>query len=298
MIKFFALLLSLLGLNSCISSLHREEKFLTEAERLELVEYQKEVEIGRNMAGRLLQFYGSYPDDKLNRYVNELGLYLAQFTDAKDRRYIFGILDSKIVNAFACPGGYVLITLGAIQHARDEAELAMLLSHEIAHVAQKHVFSSLQNLDKKILEKPSEIDSVLKSRQRNPGTYSNKTGEDIAEYIAGSAGPGVALVNTAKAGLTLIMEKGLDKKMEFEADEIGLQIAARANYNPHALKNYLMRLDNIKDKEATKIFNSTHPKNSERIAALNSLFKKYNTSEMVTARGESRFLRYTEKLRK
>src|SRR6476620_10076306 len=115
-------------------------------------EAKAELEIGRNMTGRLLKFYGAYPDEKLVRYVNEVGVFVSKYSDFPDRRYMFEVYNSESVNAFACPGGYILVSLGAIKNASNEAELAHVLGHEVAHVGHKHMYNALNKMSKDELE--------------------------------------------------------------------------------------------------------------------------------------------------
>ena len=153
-----------------------------EKKRQQLLErYRAEVEIGRNMAGRLLQYYGTSGDEDLIYYVNQVGNYVASFSPDQNRRYMFGILDSDIVNAYACPGGYILITLGTLKMIQNEAELAMILGHEIAHIAKGHMFNTLQSMSAKEREKAAQKtekldknDHVIALRKR-PSTNQKKS---------------------------------------------------------------------------------------------------------------------------
>jgi predicted Zn-dependent protease len=296
--KLYVSLFFLFGLcEGCLETSLTQDSYGSKKNVQEIEEYKRQIEIGRNMAGRLLQFYGMYHDDALIRYVNEVGLYLAEFTETKEQKYMFAILDTEIVNAFACPGGYILITLGSLRNMNNESELAMVLSHEMIHVEKKHAYNALIKLDKTKLSQTEDLDPLLRIRQRNPGSYSNKVGENIAEYLSGAVGPGIALVHTARAGLTIIMEKGLDKSQELEADELGIKLAVRANYDPYALNNFLRRLQKQKSHINTEVLLSTHPSLHERTLAIDTLLRNIHAQEMRAAKGEARFLRYTKKIK-
>ena len=108
------------------------------------------------MAGRLLQYYGHYDNEELIKYINEVGLYVSANSDFPDRRYMFDIINTEEINAFACPGGYILISKGALRHAENEAELAHVLAHEIAHVGKKHMFDRLKSMTPEEMEKTSK----------------------------------------------------------------------------------------------------------------------------------------------
>ncbi len=102
--------------------------------------WEQERAIGQQVAGRLLGQYPLVADAKLQQYVNKVGRWVAQQSDRPDLPWVFGMIDSPAVNAFAMPGGYVFVSKGLYQQLASEAELAGVLGHEIAHVQQKHPF--------------------------------------------------------------------------------------------------------------------------------------------------------------
>jgi len=272
------------------------DALLTESQRKELLEYQREVEIGRNMTGHILQFYGSNHNEKIKRYLNQIALYLGEHTDAKERRYMVALLDTKSVNVFACPGGYILLTMGALENMKNEAELAGVLGHAIAHIEKKHLLSTLLERSK-TLEKPIEIDPILKARQRNLGRLFSDPGQNILHYISGDTGEPAALDQATKEGLSILFETGLDKTLEYEADQKGMQIMVRANYDPFALMNFLSRVDKNKNTD-TKNLETTHPLLKDRVAALGLKLEQMRAKDILAAEGETRFRKRTQALRK
>jgi predicted Zn-dependent protease len=86
----------------------------------------------------LKSFGGAYEDNRLSGYVQSIGLRLAAQTEYQQYPYRFTILNTQIVNAFALPGGFIYITRGLLSLASSEAELAGVLSHELAHVTARH----------------------------------------------------------------------------------------------------------------------------------------------------------------
>lgn len=292
-----------------------ESTQLSEEERKKLDEARAEMEIGRNMAGRLLQFYGTYEDKKLVTYINQLGAFVAKYGDYPDRRYMFEIIDTDMVNAFACPGGYILVTLGAIRHARNEAELAAVLGHETVHVGKKHMFDTLKNMNseemqkiaKEAEEKNSHMPPEVAARKR-PDPAMSDTGALLARYLSGSAA-GLSILAAAKAGMSLILEKGLGADLEYEADREGVKYAIRAGYHPPALQEYLCRLakkDKVEGhcelpkvnapKKAETILEKTHPPAADRIANIDKVLKELNASEIVGAKGVKRLKLFTANL--
>jgi predicted Zn-dependent protease len=300
---FFLILI----VQSCVTETKEAggEVKLTKAEK-ELVEaYQAELDIGRSMAGRLLQFYGSYGDEPLLNYINQVGTYVAGYGDHPDRRYSFAILDSEMVNAFACPGGYILVSIGAIRNASNEAELAMILGHEVAHVGHKHMFNTLQNMtQKKLEEEAAEADRLglqegatrSDVRKRIVPEETSETLATVARYVGASGGAALGALHAAKAGMSLILEKGLDKALEFEADREGTKYGIRAGYDPRALQQYLKRLEAKKKGVDTKVLDQTHPKLKDRRKEIATLLKEMNAREIVGAQGKERFVEQKRRL--
>ncbi len=288
---------------------------LSDADSKRLEEYQLEMEVGRNMAGRLLAFYGRYEAQGLTNYLNDVGNYVASVGDYPDRRYMFDIIDSDEVNAFACPGGYILITLGAIRHARNEAELAMVLGHETVHVGKRHMYSTLKAMSEEDLqkaaaeaEKRGNLPEEVRSRERIKPEQS-ETGALVARYLSGSA-LGLNILAASKAGMSLILEKGLGAHLEQEADVDGVKYAVRAGYEPKALIDYLCRLEDKthvagkrckvatadKKNTAASILDKTHPPVGMRIDAIVKELSAMNGREMVGATGDTRFASFTKNI--
>ena len=152
-------------------------------------------------------------------YVNRLGMWLAMHTDRADLPWHFGIVDTEDVNAFSTPGGYVLITRGLFERVRNESELAGVLAHEISHVVQKHHLHALQNE-----MRTSAVAEVGGSVVASQGGIAGLVSEQVI-----------------KAGKTLYT-RGLDKDDEYEADRMGVVIAARSGYSPYGLVGVLQTL--------------------------------------------------------
>lgn len=296
-IKYFLSIFSIALICACTSS----EKDggvasrLSEEEQKRVDEYKAEVEIGRNMAGRLLQYYGVVNNTPLIKYVNRVGNYVATYSDFPDRRYMFQIIDSDEVNAFACPGGYILITAGSIRLAKNEAELAAILGHEVAHVGLKHMFNTLKSMDEKEMDSAAKEvaenkkeDKSLTVRKR-PEASESKFGNLVARYLAGG-GAGLSIVKAASAGMNVILTKGLDKKLEFEADHEGVKYAINAGYAPFAMPAFLGRLRKNKKKIASETLEKTHPSAKNRIARISKLLKEMDASKIAGAYGTSRYV--------
>jgi len=128
-----ALVLALAVTTACATnpvSGKKELSFLSEAEEIAMGQ-QADAEIRREM--------GVYPDQELQRYVQDLGMRLAEHSHRPNLPWTFTVVDSPAINAFAVPGGFVYITRGILPYLGDESELAGVLGHEIGHVTARHV---------------------------------------------------------------------------------------------------------------------------------------------------------------
>jgi predicted Zn-dependent protease len=201
----------------------------------------EEIAIGRQAAGNLLGAAPLVNDLKLQQYVNKVGRWIASQSDRPTLDWHFGVIDSDDINAFAAPGGYVLITKGLYRTLTDESELAGVLAHEISHIVHKHHLNilgqgQLTELGKKLLLE--------------------QTGEN--ETIKRLLGEGAE-----------IFARSLDKKAEYEADRGAVVLAARAGYDPFGLPAVLQDIGHVaKDDNRIRLLFKTHPAPDDRIAEL------------------------------
>ena len=203
---------------------------------------EEEIKIGREITGNLLGAAPLVKDDALQKYVNQVGRWVASQSDRADLPWHFGVIDSEDLNAFAAPGGYVLITKGLYRQLNNEAELAGVLAHEIGHVTRKHHLKLLQK---------TQLLSM------GAGLLSGKLGKEnqTVQKLIGSGAE--------------ICARSLDKGAEFEADRIGVVLAARAGYDPYGLPEVLQVIGNTgkNDGRVTLLF-KTHPHPDDRLATL------------------------------
>lgn len=216
---------------------------------LKEVDEKGEAEIGDVSAAKLLGAAPLVQNDKLQSYVNQVGLWLAMQTERPDLPWRFGVMDSDSVNAFAAPGGYVFITRGLLLHMNSEAELAGVLAHEISHVVKRHHLIAIQKNAKTGLV--TDLMSIaIDNRGSQYGEWQKK----------------------ALSASTELYARGLDKDDEYEADRMGVVIAARAGYDPYGLPAVLQMLDslNAQDSNLALMF-KTHPAPRQRIDQLDAV---------------------------
>lgn len=204
---------------------------------------EKEIELGRDVAANLIGAAPLVNDAALQAYVNRIGKWLALHTERPNLPWRFGVLDTDGINAFAAPGGIVLITRGMLMRCRDEAELAGILAHEISHVLEKHALETMRK-----------------------GAMAGLASDALSEYAERKGKESYAkLVNAG----TEIYTRGLDKDDEYAADRMGVVIAARAGYDPYALAAVLQTLTSINPQDsAVALMFKTHPDSGQRLELL------------------------------
>jgi predicted Zn-dependent protease len=184
---------------------------------LVLMSEQNEIALGRKTHQQVLQQYGRYDDPELQKYVQKIGERLAANSHRNNLIYRFTVLDSKEVNAFALPGGYIYITRGLMSYLNSEAELAAVLGHEIGHVTARHAV------------------------QQYSAAQLAKIGATLcAIFITGMAGAGNQLVQIFGTALL----RGYGREHELEADQLGAEYLVRSNYTPQAMLSVIRVLKN------------------------------------------------------
>jgi len=180
------------------------------------VKEPEEIKIGDGMAETLLGASPLLDDAELQKYVNEIGMWVALQSERPNLPWHFGVNSSDHINAFAAPGGYIIVTKGMMRQLRNEAELAGVLAHEVSHVTRKHHLNAL---------KKTALADLL--------------GEGLA---ATSDSKNSELVRQLAGPTKELYARGLDKGDEFEADRVGVVLAARAGYDPYGLPAVLTTL--------------------------------------------------------
>ena len=217
---------------------------------------EQELALGEQLTAGFLGASPLHPDANLQRYVNRVGKWLALHSDRPDLPWTFAVIDTETINAFAMPGGYVIVSSGLLKRLSSESELAGVLSHEIAHVVKKHQLQAIQSAAKGDLA--SSIGKDL------AGDAIARRGGNIVAQEAKTWASGIA-TDLLKEGFFL---RPLDRSMEFEADQLGVVIATRSGYDPYGLVGALEMLAQYKGGgDAASVF-STHPPAADRLAEL------------------------------
>jgi beta-barrel assembly-enhancing protease len=171
---------------------------------------EEERQIGADVSAKLRERYGVVQNAAVHRYVTLAGTALARQSTRPDLKWTFIVLDTDGVNAFAAPGGFIHITRGTLALVRNEAELAGVLGHEIAHVTTKHTLNSIRQA--KIAGAPGAVTRIQ------------------------------VLDNVVTNVHRLTLENAFSSTEEKQADEIGITLANAMGYSPGALGGFLTRL--------------------------------------------------------
>ncbi|MDH5230574.1 MAG: M48 family metalloprotease [Gammaproteobacteria bacterium] len=229
---------------------------------------QTEIKFGQDVAARVLGRIPLYRNQKLTRYVALVGKAVAMYSSRNEIEFHFAVLDSDHANAYSAPGGYVFITRGALSLMQDEAELAAVLAHEIAHITEKHIVKEF-----KIKGKDS---SQLSGMSRMLGG-----GSDTAR---------VAFFQAVDQAVKILFETGFKQQDELDADRVATLLLASTNYDPMALKRYLKRIKDNHNQENQK--KSTHPATTARLTSLDQVLNDEGLTNVDFPRAQNRFNQY------
>lgn len=213
----------------------------------------EEYYVGRAVAARLLSTYPLAQDPQLTLYVNEVGQAVARKSSRPDtyKGYHFAVLETGEVNAFACPGGTIFITRGLLRTCANEDQLAGVLAHEVAHVANK-----------------DGVNSISKARWTEVMTT---MGTEAAKQYGGAAGSLVGLFEGSIDDVfKTIVVNGYSRSAEEAADRDAVQTMGKAGYNPGAMVALLDKMA-AKDKGSAGGMFKTHPPTADRLAKVKSL---------------------------
>lgn len=219
----------------------------------------EEVQLGDNIAATLLGGWPLSKDANLQRYVNRVGRWVAMHSDRPDLPWTFGVIDARTVNAFAMPGGTILVSRGLIDRLANESELAGALAHEIAHVVLKHQLSAIRS--------SANADVWASVGQQAAGERISRSGGGYIAHVGEGALANLA-IDSVKNGVFL---RPLDRSMEYQADRMGVILATRAGYDPYGLPGVLEVLGTMQGDGSGVDIMETHPAPSDRLAELEKL---------------------------
>jgi len=212
---------------------------------------EQEYYIGRAVAATVLVTYKPFDREQANAYLNLLGQTAAQFSTKPETfgGYHFLLLETDEVNAFAAPGGLILISRGMVRCCKSEDELVAVLAHEISHVDHQHGLKAIRK---------GRLTSALTTLGAAAG--SSLAGGQLAEVTKAFEGSIADITST-------MMNSGYSRTTEFEADKGAVAIMKKLGYNPAALVTMLEQMEGQLKADSAG-FGKTHPAPQVRIAEL------------------------------
>lgn len=202
----------------------------------------QEIALGDQAYQETLSEESASKNTRLSNLVNRVGHRIAAVSGRNDYQWEFRLIASPTKNAFCLPGGKVAIYEGILPVCEDEAGLAVVMSHEIAHALARHGGERMsQNL---------AVDGAKIVAEKLSGNYAASKKQILMEaYRVGS-----------KYGVLL----PYSRKQESEADQIGLTLMAKAGYDPTAAPSFWTRFGSLSEGQQTPEFMSTHPADHRR----------------------------------
>ena len=237
------------------------------------VSTQQEVQMGQEYAQQINAQLPIVQDPELNRYINVLGDSIARLTSRGDLDWHFFIVDSKEVNAFAVPGGFIYLNRGLIERSSNIMEVAGVLGHEIGHVVQRH---------------------TVKQMEKEQGANIGITLACVLTSVCNSQAAG-ALINVAGGAVFA----RFSRQDELEADTEGLNNLVRARIHPQGLVTMFQKLiaERRSRPGAVESWFRTHPLEEDRITALQARINQIPAAQLAPlGRDSNNFHRFKARL--
>lgn len=263
LVKVFALTLISVGLAGCITASDLESEFAPSSNPQTVDQLQlndKRAEIGAKQHPKIVASYGGeYRNVNASKMIARIVGVLTTVSENPIQSYRITILDSPTVNAFALPGGYLYLTRGLLALANDEAEIAAVISHEMAHVIANH--------------------GIQRQKQQDAALIA---GQVVSEILSGNLSTSSVL---ARNKLRLA---AFSRQQELQADEIGIRMLAQAGYDPDASVRFLKSLENYsafntEDQSSSGLsFLSSHPSTPKRRSAAQKYADQFASASATT----------------
>lgn len=225
--------------------------------------WEQEVKIGKQADQQIQQQYGVYDNKEVLQYVETVGQEVLSVshmrredTDPKYREteFHFRVLNSPIVNAFALPGGYVYVTRGMMAHLENEAQLAVVLGHEIGHVAARH--------------------ASQRAFEQQVGQLALLGGAIAGQELLGVPGGSILNLGSQAAQLLFLSYSRDDER---ESDRLGVEYAAMKNYEAAEGAGFFSALERISEQSGQSLptWASTHPDPGARAKTIPNLAEEW-----------------------
>ena len=230
----FSLLVSAVMLSACRTIP------LTGRTQFILTSVSEEKAIGLTEFGKYKEYYPISSNSRYNAAMKSCSAAVIKATEDKDYDWEYVVFQSKTQNAFCLPGGKIAVYSGLLDLMNNEAELAFVVAHEVAHALARH------------------------GSERSSWAALQKLGASVVASQTDSALAGAAFEKVSDLGVILPFSRA----DEYEADKIGMILMAKAGYNPSAAIEFWTRFTEDSSESVLDGWMSTHPRDSERIQAL------------------------------
>lgn len=272
----------LLAMAVLLSSCTVSRSPVTGQRRAYAYSWEQERQLGAQADEQIRAVYGFYADEELNRYVTAVGEQVLQEShmrrpdtpgEFQQTPFVFRILDSPVVNAFALPGGYVYVTRGLLAHMGNEAQLAVVLGHEIGHVAARH--ASQRALEQQLGQLVLLGGAIA--------------GQELLNL------PAQDLLNLGGVAAQLMFLR-YSRDDERESDDLGVEYAARAGYAAAEGAEFFRTLRRISEDQGQALpsFLSTHPDPGEREGTIQQLAANWSEQYEMNRMGQQDLYRALE----
>ena len=240
---------------------------VSDRQALILIPLSQEIALGKQAYQQTLKDQKESENKHLNQVLQRVGRRIAEVSDMPKLDWEFRLIESDEKNAFALPGGKVAVYTGMLRICANEAGLATVLSHEIAHVIARH---GAQRMSQQMLISGAMMGASISLRDNTQRSI-----------IMGALGLGVLY------GIKLPFSRG----DEGEADQIGLVYMAKAGYDPEEAIKFWQRFSKAKGDKGPPEWASTHPADKTRIAGLKTYLSrakyKYQNVKLQHGLGET-----------
>jgi predicted Zn-dependent protease len=235
--------------------------FEIRASSLELISVDQEIQIGKQAQAQMRKDVPALHDAAVAAYVNDVAKRLVRVAPGPKYPYSFTVANTREINAFALPGGSVWIHRGVLQSATNESQVAGVLAHEIAHVAQRHSAEQVTRV------------AIANWGLGVLGAMLGNTGGASAAQVAGSLLASGAFLK-------------FSRDEEREADKVGLGLMTKAGWDARGMIELfdILRREEGRDPSAVESFFSSHPSPQERIDDLRAGVSRHRGGRRDTTR--------------
>ena len=243
---------------------------------------QEEQRLGQRIIRQIQSQLTLFKDKEVKEYIKNLGDEILSYNTGIKRDFNFFVVNAAQVNAFATPGGYIGVNTGLILESTTESELASVLSHEIAHVTQRHIA--------RIIEKANKMSLPM-------------TAALLAAILVGAQSGEIELGSAAAVGVQALgiqQQINFTRKHEEEADRVGIDYLYRAGFDTQGMVDFFKRLGQSSRfyGQSAPEFLRTHPVTTSRIAEAMNAAKSYlNNQHKGVTRSPLYYLLAKEKIR-